>query len=186
MFEEKDLIDIINGVRNGNKNYQRRLYDQLSPILYPICLRYLSPTEEAEEALMDSFLKIYQKIDELKEAKALITWSKKICINCCLDALKKKKIIFEPIDDNFTLNKNSTNDFFSNLSAKDVLKLIQLLPSGYRTVLNLYAIEGYQHAEIAKILGIEEGTSKSQLARARVCLQKLIDKHLNIENVTQQ
>ena len=140
-----------------------------------VCCRYLKSREDAEEVLLDGFYKFFKNLSSFhyQGDPALYAWLKKIMINECLMLLRKKNvftIVIESAAEDIPLEEEVLN----NLSAKEIFDLIVQLPVGYRTVFNLYVIEGMNHKEIAAIMGIAEGTSKSQLSKAKSLLQKKI------------
>ena len=136
-----------------------------------VCLRYARNRQDAEDILQDSFIKVFEKIGQFKNEGSFEGWLKRVCVNQCLDILKKEKSQFSEDIDNYTQLPSQAVDVNSEISAKNLMQLLMRLPVGYRTVFNLYAIEGYSHAEIATLLNINENTSKSQLFKARKWLQ---------------
>jgi len=142
--------------------------------MYSLCRRYLSPAEEAEEAMMNGFLKLFGKIGEttFDSEAGFIAWMRRIMINECLQKLRQSKsflVISEP--DELVVPEQS--DTYEKLEAKELFLLVASLPPGYRTVFNLYVVEGFTHKEIGEIMHITVGSSKSQLNKARACLYKL-------------
>ena|SRR5690554_8119 len=164
--------------RKMHRASQKQVYEILAPKLYWVCKRYLKKEEEIEEALTDAFYTIFTKINQLKENLAFEGWAKKIVVNQCLLTIRKNKennlyledVSVQPIAEN-------SNDTF--LEEEDLLKLLNHLPEGAKTIFVLYAIEGYSHKEIAEQLEISEGTSKSQLNVARTKLKELIEMYYN-------
>jgi RNA polymerase sigma factor (sigma-70 family) len=161
--------------KQGSSAAQQLLFNQLADPMFLVCRRYVKNREDAEEVLLDGFYKFFRNLDSFNymgEA-ALQAWIKKIMINECLMLLRKKnafRMVTEISETEITLEE----DFLNRLSATEILQLILQLPVGYRTVFNLYAVEGLGHAEIANLLGIAEGTSKSQLSKAKSLLQKML------------
>lgn len=158
--------------RAGDKKAQHELYQRMSPVLMGICRRYLTRIEEAEEALSNAFIKILTRLDTYSGSGNFEGWMKRIAVRECLTYLKRGK---NPFDLNWE------GDISAPVTRSDeaahLLQLIQALPTGYRTVFNLYAIEGFQHHEIAELLEISVGTSKSQLSKARKLLQSQLPAH---------
>lgn len=157
-----------------HRTSQKQMYELLAPRFYLVCRRYLKKEEEIEETLTDAFYIIFTKINQLKENLAFEGWAKKIVVNQCLLTIRKKK------ENNLYLDDVSTQPFAENsndsfLEEEDLLKLLNYLPEGAKTIFVLYAIEGYSHREIAEQLGISEGTSKSQLNVSRTKLKELIE-----------
>ncbi|MFA7445351.1 MAG: sigma-70 family RNA polymerase sigma factor [Flavobacteriaceae bacterium] len=166
--------NLINQCRQMHRASQKQMYELLAPRLYLICKRYLKKEEEIEEALADAFYTIFTKINQLKENLAFEGWAKKIVVNQCLLTIRKTK------DYNVYLEDVSIQPFAENanetfLEEEDLLKLLNYLPEGAKTIFVLYAIEGYSHKEIAEQLGISEGTSKSQLNVSRTKLKELVE-----------
>jgi RNA polymerase sigma factor (sigma-70 family) len=165
-LDEKKLINLCIA---GNPLAQKALYTKYSKLLYGICLRYAANEEEAQDILQDGFVKVYTKLDTFKFEGSFEGWLKRIIVHTAIEAYRKK-VDLASVDD-FEYNSLFSTPDEKNLEVEELLKLIQELPKGYRLVFNMYAIEGYTHAEIAKKLNISEGTSKSQLSRARTYLQ---------------
>ncbi len=167
----------IKGLRQQNRIAQRQVYQDFSPKLYNLCRRYLQHEVEIEEALSDAFVSIFKNIYQLNDEEKFEAWAKQITVNQCLAIIRKKKVKYQTyIDD---LHENTAiaaveQDF---LLEEDLMRLLQNLPEGCKTVFNLYAIEGYTHKEIAEKLGVSIGTSKSQLNVARRKLQDLVQKY---------
>ncbi|MFC0185104.1 RNA polymerase sigma-70 factor, ECF subfamily [Pseudarcicella hirudinis] len=165
---------IVKACQQGDPKAQRRLYEKYSSKMMAVCYRYTSDEFDAEEVLIQGFMKVFEKVGTFKSEGSFEGWIRRIMVNEALMFLRQKKnfeisydkILYEP----------EPEQFKTDLEVQDLLKLIEELPPGYRTVFNLYAIEGYSHAEIAKLLGITESTSKSQLSRARVLLQEKMHK----------
>lgn len=164
---------LVNGCRKGQRAAQRLVYERLAPRLYHTCRRYLKKEEEIEEALADSFYIIFTKIDQLKENAAFEGWARRIAINECLRYLRKS-VNFNLYVDDMKASLQPVTDAATDLEEDDLLQLLTKLPAGCRTVFSLYAIEGYGHKEIAALLDITEGTSKSQLNAARTKLKDLV------------
>ena len=168
-----DVSELIKEARQGSAASQKCLFDLLSDKMMLICRRYLKSREDAEEALLDGFYKFFKNLSAFhyQGDSALHVWLKKTMINECLMMLRKKNvftIVIESSAEDIPLEEEALN----NLSAKEIFDLIVQLPVGYRTVFNLYVIEGMDHKEIAGLMGIAEGTSKSQLSKAKSLLQK--------------
>jgi len=169
----KDLID---GCRNGDQKAQFQIYKLYYKAMYNTSLRIVNDSMEAEDIMQESFLSAFEKIDTYSGTVSFGAWLKRIVINRSLDTLNKRKMIFEDIDTLHGLKDESTEEtlYIEDLDSKveEVKKAIERLPDGYRVILTLYLIEGYDHDEIAEILSISSSTSRSQLSRAR---QKLIN-----------
>ncbi len=165
---------LIEGCRQGERSAQRNLYEKYSRRLFGICMRYCDSREEAEEILQEGMLKVFQKIEAFKGDGSLESWMKKIMVNTALDHYRKGK--HREQETEWQDHINISSEELTDLKAKDLLTVVMKLPKGFRTVFNLYAIEGYNHGEIGKMLGISEGTSKSQYARARAQIIKMLEK----------
>ncbi len=172
------MIDkkIIDQCQKGNRRAQKALFKAYSHKMFTLCYRYLKNKEDAEELVSDGFIKTFHHLGtyEYKNIKALEAWIRRIMINECLMFLRRKKITF--LNDNIAVNVESGKKSDSVLEANELYDLILSLPDGYRTVFNLYTIEGYSHKEISKMLGISDATSRSQLTKARAALKQMVNK----------
>lgn len=166
---------IVKGCIDKNAIAQKNLYEKFSRKMMGVCLRYCDSTEEAEDVVQNGFISIFENIESFRGSGSLEGWVRKIMVNTALTNIRKNKKLKQNIELDsveFMLPSNThTNDSFAT---KDLLKIIQSLPVGFKTVFNLYAIEGYSHKEIGEMLNISEGTSKSQYSRAKAQLQKII------------
>jgi RNA polymerase sigma factor (sigma-70 family) len=166
---------LLQGCKEKNLNAQKLLYERFAKKMMGVCLRYADSTAEAQDILQDAFIKIFEKMDSYHGTGSLEGWIKKVMVNTALDNFRKNKHERNNIELDVNIaSHNSYEESYDSLSAKDLLKIIQKLPIGYRTVFNLFAIEGYSHKEIGEMLGINESTSKSQYSRAKSHLQKAI------------
>jgi len=168
-----ELAQLVKEARQGSSPAQKCLFDLFSNRMMLVCRRYLKSEQDAEEALLDGFYKFFKNLPAFnyQGEVALAAWLKKIMINECLMLLRKKNV-FSIVTDSAAEDIPLQEEALHNLSAKEIFNLIVQLPVGYRTVFNLYVIEGMEHKEIAGLLGIAEGTSKSQLSKAKLLLQK--------------
>lgn len=167
--------EIVQGCIKNNALAQKHLYDKFSRKMMGVCLRYSQNTEEAEDVLQNGFISVFQNIESFKGAGSFEGWIRRIMVNTALTNIRKNKKLMQNIElDSVEYMLPSSNSVSESYGAKDLLKIIQTLPPGFQTVFNLYAIEGYSHKEIGDLLGISEGTSKSQYSRAKAHLQKLI------------
>jgi len=171
MLENKDLIE---ACVNGDRQAQRTLYDLFSKRMYVVCLRYTKSQQEAEDVLQDSFIKVFKSIKGYRGDSRLDYWIKRIVVNTALNSQRKKLYMYPMVDIEDVKNEFDQSKAFSNFHMEELLKMIKELPTGCQTVFNLFAIEGYSHKEIAVMLEVSEGTSKSQFARARKLLQEKI------------
>ncbi|MDK2771083.1 MAG: sigma-70 family RNA polymerase sigma factor [Flavobacterium haoranii] len=165
---------LIQACKKQQRDAQRKVYELLAPKLYFLCKRYLKKEEEIEEVLADSFYIIFTKIDQLKEEAAFEGWAKRITTNECLHQIKKN-INFNLYLDDVKFSNQPIADELTELEEEDLLKLVQYLPEGCKTIFNLFVIEGYSHKEISNQLNISEGTSKSQLNVAKSKLKELVN-----------
>ncbi len=172
-MEEQELIQDCIAAR---PKAQKALFDIYAPKLYVVCLRYMKDQMRAQDVLQDAFVKIFTHIGNYKSEGAFEGWLKKIAVNTCLDQLRKDKKLLTDVSLDDVSHKLAHQDYsVEKLMADDLLKLVQALPDGYRTVFNLFAIEGYSHQEISVKLGISESTSKTQYLRARAYLKDRIE-----------
>ncbi len=156
----------------GDRKAQRKLFDQYAPLMLAVCRRYVRRLEEAEEVLSNGFIKVFDKLKCFEDKGSFEGWIRKIMVNESLNHLRKGQKIFIEVDPSEFENENIM--FSDELDAQHLMILIDQLPIGYRTVFNMYAIEGYKHDEIADMLGISANTSKSQLSKARHLLQQKV------------
>lgn len=170
MIDEK-LIELC---KLDDRIAQKQVFDQLSGKLFFTCKRYLKREDLAEDVLLDAFQTIFSKIHQLKETKAFEGWARQITVNKCLHMLRKEVNFNLHLTDESVVNEQIAAEPESSLEHEDLLNLVEQLPSGCKTVFNLYAIEGFTHQEIATKLNVSEGTSKSQLSFARKKLQALV------------
>ncbi|GAB3223156.1 RNA polymerase sigma factor [Hymenobacter seoulensis] len=164
--------DLIAACRQGSSRAQKLLYERFAGLMLSVCLRYLRRREDAEEALIVGFTKVFRALDQYRHEGSFEGWIRRIVVNEALGMLRRKEPIHMAIDDLTYDTPATPAEAESQLNADDMLALLAELPAGYRTVFNLYALEGYTHPEIGELLGISEGTSKSQLSKARAMLQR--------------
>ena len=156
------------------RDAQREVYNYMSPKLYFTCKRYLKKEEEIEEAMADALYTIFTKLEQLKEVKAFEAWARRIAVNQCLLTIRKTTNFNMYLDDVKMMSQPFTPEV-TQLEEEDLMNLLKLIPEGCRTIFNLFAIEGYAHKEIAEMLHISEGTSKSQLNVAKTKLKDLVN-----------
>ena len=175
--------ELLEGCRKGKASSQKKLYDRLTPKMLGVCIRYIKDKDEAEHVMIGGIVKVFEKMDQFKGDGSFEGWVRRIIVNDCLMYIRKNRNMSLDTDIDEVYDNPNLKVMEDKLDEKDLLKLINDLPIGYRTVFNLYAIEGYSHAEIATQLGINENTSKSQLSRARKWLQaRLQEIEQEIEN----
>lgn len=166
--------ELLAGCRKQSRVAQQQLYATYSGKMYGLCCRYVKSSMEAEDVLVASFTKVFDKIDQFKGDGSFEGWIRRIVVNEALTWLRKNRSMYVETDLEKADYEVDYNQLSDHLETEDLLRMIQLLPTGYQIVFNLYAIDGYSHKEIAEQLNISENTSKSQLSRARVYLQKLL------------
>ncbi|MEY3945947.1 MAG: hypothetical protein RJB03_653 [Bacteroidota bacterium] len=156
---------------------QQELYHRFSPKMLSVCYRYAKAREDAEDMLQEGFIKVFSQIDKYENRGSLEGWILRIIVHTCINHLKKNKKFNDHVDLAFAGNIVIREDNIpAIIQAKQIVECIRSLPIGYRTVLNLYAIEGYSHKEIAALLDIEESTSRSQYTRAKSMLEEVLIK----------
>ena len=180
MTFDSQNIKLVNACQKGDARAQKELYNLFAPKMMVVAMRYSKTKHEAEDILQEGFVKVFQKINTLKEAKSLQAWITRIIVNAALNNSRSKLYMF-PMHEVDDISLQSEQDLgLSMLGFKELLVLIQSLPDGCQMIFNMYVIEGYAHKEIAEKLGISEGTSKSQLARARMILRDKMEEHKKI------
>jgi RNA polymerase sigma-70 factor (ECF subfamily) len=147
--------------------------------MYAVCLRYASNSEEAEDILQEGFIKIFKKLESFRSEGSFEGWIRRIFVNTAIEHFRRKKYLQPVTEREENTLEGSGLSALDDLAEKDILELIRQLSPGYRTVFNMYVIEGYTHKEIGDLLGISEGTSKSQLSRAKVILQEMVRKYID-------
>src|SRR5829696_7711202 len=171
--------DLIEGCLKGSRKMQYELYGRFAPKMYGVCLRYAANAEEAEDILQEGFIKVFRKMESFRSEGSFEGWIRRIFVNTAIEYYRKKTYL-QPITEH---EENTVEGKYvsvlDNLAEKDIIKLVQQLSPGYRTVFNMYVVEGYTHKQIADALNISEGTSKSQLSRAKLILQDLVKKYLD-------
>jgi len=165
---------IIAGCISGERKYQEILYHTYSSKMFSVCLRYANEYAGAEDLLQDGFIKVFNNIQKFRSEGSFEGWIRRIFVNNSIEYFRKKANMYVVQETEALTYEYYDDNAVQKLMKEDLMKIIQSLSVGYRTIFNLYAIEGYSHKEIAEMLNITEGTSKSQLARARYLLQKKI------------
>jgi RNA polymerase sigma-70 factor (ECF subfamily) len=178
---KKHLEDIIKGCKKGERRSQEMLYQHYSGKMYAVCLYYAGNKTEAEDFLHNGFIKVFKYIKQYKKKGVFDAWMRKIFMHTALEKYRVKKQLFISFaKEDVQMLESNQEDALSQISAADLTSLIQQLSPVYRMVFNLYAIEGYSHKEVGTLLGISEGTSKSNLSRARVLLQKQVKERFEL------
>ncbi|MCU0325061.1 MAG: RNA polymerase sigma factor [Spirosomaceae bacterium] len=172
MYKERELVEAC--IRQ-ERNAQRQLYELYASKLLVTAMRYMKNRDDAEDVLQDSFIKIFKHLDSFRFDCPLDAWLRRIVVNTALKQLKKQAEFMQQIDSQLVADEVEQSELtISGFQFEQLMAMVASLPDGCRTVFNLYAIEGYQHNEIAELLGISEGTSKSQYSRAKSLLQAKI------------
>jgi RNA polymerase sigma-70 factor (ECF subfamily) len=164
--------ELISGCLKHNRSAQQKLYERFSSKMYALCYRYVRDSMEAEDILVTAFTKIFERIDQFKGEGSFEGWIRRVVVNEALSYLRRNRSMYLETDLEAANREPDYDSIGNHLEAEDLMRMIQELPTGYRIVFNMYAIDGYSHKEIAEELGISENTSKSQLSRARAHLQK--------------
>ena len=166
---------ILQGCLKNVATAQRELYNRYSPKMLAVCYRFAHNREDAEDMLQEGFIRIFSQIHQFQHKGALEGWIRKIIVHTCINLLKKNKKFSENVDIQYAQHLYVREEAVpAVIQAKQVIECIRMLPIGYRTVLNLFAIEGYNHKEIAEMLDIEESTSRSQYTRAKAMLEDIL------------
>lgn len=171
----KELEQIIKACKKNRPEAQKKLYEHLSDKMFGVCLQYAKDYTEAEDILQDGFIKVFTKISQYNFKGSFEGWVRRIMVNCALERFRKQNLMYTVSEIHEYDHKMIVDDVLSSISGKELLTLIHQLSPQYKTVFNLYAIEGYSHQEIAEQLNISVGTSKSNLSRARIILQKKVN-----------
>jgi RNA polymerase sigma factor (sigma-70 family) len=169
--------ELIEGCLRRDRVAQQQLYDLYSSKMYGICFRYVKDSMVAEDILVGAFTKIFERLGQFKHEGSFEGWIRKIMVNEALTHLRRTRTMYLETELEKADREPDYNKLSDHLEEQDLLNMIHQLPAGYRVVFNMYAIDGYSHKEIAEQLGISENTSKSQLSRARVYLQKMLAQH---------
>jgi RNA polymerase sigma factor (sigma-70 family) len=178
---------ILSGCIKNDAAAQRELYNRYSPKMLAVCYRFGHNREDAEDMLQEGFIKVFMQIHTYEKRGAFEGWIRRIIVHTCINILKKNKKFNDSVDlIHATRIHNREESVPSIIQAKQVVECIRTLPMGYRTVLNLYAIEGYNHKEIAEMLDIEESTSRSQFTRAKAMLEDILIRKKILQKPKQQ
>lgn len=172
--------DLINGCLKGDSRMQEALYQRFAPKMYAVCLRYANNADDAQDLLQEGFIKVYRNLGKYRGDGSFEGWIRRIFVNTSIEYFRKKSAVLTGLSEREEKNiEDADISALDQLAEKDIIRFIQELSPGYKTVFNLYVVEGYSHREIADMLGISEGTSKSQLARAKGILQKKVTQYLS-------
>lgn len=171
--------DLIAGSIDGDRQIQEILYHRFSPKMYAVCLRYSGNADDAQDLLQEGFIKVFKNLSKFRGDGSFEGWIRRIFVNTSIEHFRKKVNLYTVTETQEVTIEDKEWSVLDNLAEKDIITMIQELSPGYRAVFNMHVIEGYSHKEIADILGINEGTSKSQLARAKVVLRKMVENRLD-------
>ncbi|MEO8861761.1 MAG: RNA polymerase sigma factor [Ginsengibacter sp.] len=171
--------DLIQGCINGDRQMQELLYKRFSSKMYGVCLRYSGSADDANDLLQEGFIKIYKNLGKFRGEGSFEGWIRRIFVNTAIEHFRKKVKLYNVSEVQESTMEDTDISVLDKLAVKDIIVLVNELAPGYKTIFNMHVIEGYSHKEIAEILGINEGTSKSQLARAKGVLKKSLDKMIN-------
>lgn len=177
-MEKPSYNDYIEGCIKGDRAAQKKLYEALSPKMFALCIRYMGDCDAAEDILQDGFVTLFSKLKSFSNEGSFEGWARRIFVNTALMSLRKNDAL--KLSDTLENARSLSSDVPSqiqNLGYKEIMQLVASLPTGYRTVFNMFAIEGFSHEEIAKALNISSAGSRSQLNRARAILQDKIRKN---------
>ncbi|MEO5646957.1 MAG: RNA polymerase sigma factor [Chitinophagaceae bacterium] len=164
---------------NGDRKMQELLYHRFSPKMFAVCLRYAGNTEDARDVLQEGFIKIFKNLGKFRGEGSFEGWIRRIFVNTSIEHFRKTVKLYQVTEVQEQTVEDKEWSVLEHLAVKDIIQMVHELSPGYRAVFNLHVIEGYSHKEIGEMLGINEGTSKSQLARAKVVLQKMVETRLN-------
>jgi len=176
--------DLLAGCLEGNRRMQEELYRRFSPKMYAVCLRYAGNAEEAEDILQEGFIKVFKKLNSFRSEGSFEGWVRRIFVNTAIEHFRRKRYLMPVTEKEENTIEGKYLSVLDDLAARDIMMLVQDLSPGYRTVFNLYVVEGYTHKEIADMMGISEGTSKSQLSRAKVILQDMVKQFIDQQRGT--
>src|ERR1700733_7612299 len=173
---------ILTGCLNNDPVAQRELYNRYSPKMLSVCYRFAQNREDAEDMLQEGFIRVFTQINSFRNAGSFEGWVRRIIVHTCINFLKKYKKFSESLDLAYVTDIQVKEETIpSIMQARQIIECIRLLPVGYRTVLNLYALEGYSHKEIGEMLDIEESTSRSQYTRSKAMLEMILIRKKIIE-----
>ncbi len=173
---------LITRSQQGDQRAQRELYQLYVKAMFNICRRMMGNDDDAQDVLQDAFIDAFSRLHTLKNVNTFSAWIKRIVINRCINAIKKRKLVTVDIDDGYDIEEeNVHDDEIVKHQVKEVMQKMDQLSEGCRMVMNLYVFEGYDHAEIAQILSISESASKSQYCKAKIKLRKLLNEDNQLE-----
>lgn len=172
--DEVNDIELVHYCLSNNRKYQELLYKRYASKMYSICLSYAKNKDDAKDILQNGFVKIFTSLNNYKNSGSLEGWIKKIIINTAIDSYRKEIVDLRNVGIEYADTKEIEASILEEINTKELMSLVHKLPEGARIIFNLYAIEGYNHAEISEMLNISIGTSKSQFSRAKTLLQNWV------------
>jgi RNA polymerase sigma-70 factor (ECF subfamily) len=173
--------DLIAGCLAGDRKMQESLYQRFSSKMYAVCLRYASNADDAQDLLQEGFIKVFRNLEKFRREGSFEGWVRRVFVNTAIEHYRRKVNLNTIGDREEQTIEDGNWNVLDDLAERDIIQLVQELSPGYRTVFNMYVIEGYSHKEIGDILNISEGTSKSQLGRAKAILAKKVQEYLDIK-----
>lgn len=171
---------LIQACINGDRNSQSILYEHFAPKMLGVCMRYAKNKEEAEEILQEGFVQVFKSLHSFKYAGSFEGWIKKIMVFCAIQQYRSRPKLHPVVCTDEIYVEADSEEILARLHKKELLKMVQALPPAYKLIFNLYVFEGMKHREIAELLGIAEGTSKSNFFDAKLLLQKAVNKSLTV------
>lgn len=170
-------LNLIEECINGNRTAHKQLYEMYKVKMFTLCMRYMSNRHDAEDMLQEGWIKVFKQLHSFNSEKgSFYGWIRKVFVNTNLEYLRKKRLNFTELSEQDSkMNFSYEEDIFGVMTIKEIVELLQSLPNGYRSVFNLYVIEGYTHKEIGQILKISSNTSKTQLMKARQMMQSKVN-----------
>jgi len=170
--------NLIEGSQRGDSGCQEQLYKLYAGAMYNICRRMMNDDEEAKDLLQESFIQAFDKLLGLREINTFSSWIKRIVVNNCINAIRKRKLATTELNDGVDWEEEEVDDFeYSKFQSRAIMEAVDLLPDGCKTVLNLYLFEGYDHKEIGQILGVTESASKAQYCKAKSRIRKMLEEN---------
>ncbi|MBM3165535.1 MAG: RNA polymerase sigma factor [Bacteroidetes bacterium] len=171
-------LKLVQECLNGNSRAQKTLFDKFAPRMMAVCFRYMRGKDNAEDAFQLGMIKVFAKLAEFKFEGPLEGWIRRIMVNTCLDQLRKNQRLISDVGfEEVAFKMEVSEAVLSSMNTEALMALIQSMPTGYRVVFNMFAIEGFSHQEIAQKMGVSESTSKSQYLRARAYLRQRIEEN---------
>lgn len=173
--------ELIRRCLKNKSDAQRMLYEAHASMVYTVCFRYAKNAEDANDLLQETFINVFSNLEKYKGSGSFEGWIRRIAVNCSIRQYQKNQKRIDTGDIDYSPDAQTYADAIDHLSAEEIMRVINQLPDGYRIVFNMYAIEGYSHKEIAEHLNISEGSSRSQLARARMNLMEKVGSRQKVE-----